>query len=94
MVLVCQAKSALALAEIAAAKSVNSILDNLKKQLSQRGARGIIGLQRKFKIMDDDGSQSLSFAEFKKAMQECALSLNDQVSGPSDLHFHPLSVVE
>jgi len=29
-----------------------------------RGARGIIGLQRIFKIMDDDDSRTLSFGEF------------------------------
>lgn len=31
------------------------VLDKLRAQLVARGARGISGLQRKFKIMDDDG---------------------------------------
>ena len=41
---------------------------------------GIIGLGRKFRIMDDDGSKSLNRAEFNKAMKECNLSLSDGVS--------------
>ena len=47
-------------------------ITELQGQLKSRGARGIIGLQRKFKIMDDDGSKTLNMAEFKKAMRECA----------------------
>lgn len=38
---------------------------------------GIIGLARLFKIMDDDGSNTLSFLEFKKAMKECAMNLTE-----------------
>lgn len=36
----------------------------------QRGARGIIGLQRVFKNIDDDGSKTLSKQEFEKACKE------------------------
>ena len=46
------------------------LLEALKEQLFSRGAKGFIGLQRQFKIMDDDGSNSLDMSEFKKAMQE------------------------
>ena len=42
---------------------------------AQRGANGIIGLGRKFRIMDDDGSKSLDKAEYTKAINECALGL-------------------
>ncbi|KAJ1432493.1 hypothetical protein B484DRAFT_327304, partial [Ochromonadaceae sp. CCMP2298] len=49
----------------------------LKSQLAARGARGIVGLQRKFRIMDDDGSKTLSLVEFKKGLRECALSLSE-----------------
>ena len=56
---------------------VQANLDKLREQLISRGARGIVGLQRKFRIMDDDGSKSLSLVEFKKAIKECALSLSD-----------------
>ena len=58
--------------------SVVHLITKLKTELKSRGAHGIHGLGRKFKIMDDDGSKSLSMAEFKKAMNECNLKdLND-----------------
>jgi Ca2+-binding EF-hand superfamily protein len=53
------------------------ILNDLRGQLKRRGASGIIGLGRKFKIMDDDGSSSIDLSEFTKAMHECELNLND-----------------
>lgn len=53
------------------------LMSKLKKTMNKRGAKGIIGLARLFKIMDDDGSNSLSFAEFKKAMKELAMDLSD-----------------
>ena len=52
-------------------------LENLKKQLEARGAKGLVGLQRKFKLMDDDGSGQLSRSEFKKGMKELALLLTN-----------------
>jgi Ca2+-binding EF-hand superfamily protein len=60
-----------------AGPGVQTNLDKLREQLIARGARGMVGLQRKFRIMDDDGSRSLSLVEFKKAIRECALSLTD-----------------
>lgn len=71
-------KKVTSLAEAAGSQGITSILDTLKKQLASRGARGIIGLGRKFRIMDDDGSKALSMDEFKKAMAECALDLSDE----------------
>lgn len=53
-------------------------LEQLREQLISRGARGIVGLQRKFRIMDDDNSKSVNFVEFKKAMKECSLHLTEQ----------------
>ncbi len=53
------------------------ILAKLKSQLAGRGAKGIIGLGRAFRIMDDDGSRTLSFAEFKKGIKEVGLSLSE-----------------
>ena len=57
--------------------SISAILERLREELARRGARGIVGIGRKFRIMDDDGSKSLSLGEFKKAMRECSLDLTD-----------------
>jgi Ca2+-binding EF-hand superfamily protein len=57
---------------------INHMLTNLKKELKGRaGATGFIGLQRKFRIMDDDGSKTLDLGEFKKAMKEMNMNLSD-----------------
>ena len=54
--------------------SGDPILDSLRLQLKQRGAGGVIGLAKKFKIMDDNGNGTLDMNEFKKAMKECKIS--------------------
>jgi len=38
----------------------NVLVQKLREMLAARGARGMIGLQRIFKIMDDDHSGALS----------------------------------
>jgi Ca2+-binding EF-hand superfamily protein len=53
-------------------------LESLRNQLISRGSKGFIGLQRKFRIMDDDGSKSLNLAEFKKGIKESSVVLSDQ----------------
>ncbi|GMI33900.1 hypothetical protein TeGR_g2037 [Tetraparma gracilis] len=65
------------LAEAAGTGGITQVLERLKAQLASRGARGIVGLGRKFRIMDDSGNGALNMEEFKKAMGECALTLND-----------------
>jgi len=40
-----------------------------------RGASGIKGLGRTFRIFDDDGSKSLNFSEFKKGLRDYGLHL-------------------
>ncbi len=69
------------LAAAATNRNLNSatILDEIRSQLSSRGARGIIGLSRKFKIMDDDNSGVLSVNELKKGRQELSIELSDEV---------------
>jgi Ca2+-binding EF-hand superfamily protein len=57
--------------------TADDLLSQLKESLVARGSIGIIGLQRKFRIMDDDGSKSLSFSEFKKAIRESSLNFSD-----------------
>jgi hypothetical protein len=54
------------------------IISKLKTELKARGAgTGFIGLQRKFRIMDDDGDGALSLGEFKKAMNEMNMNLQE-----------------
>ncbi|GMH40180.1 hypothetical protein BSKO_08084 [Bryopsis sp. KO-2023] len=45
-------------------------MTKLRLILKKRGCHGIITLGRKFKSMDDDGSGSLCYVEFTKAMKE------------------------
>jgi len=47
----------------------------LSEQLRARGSKAFIGLQRKFRIMDDDRSGSLDIEEFKKGIKECGFLL-------------------
>ena len=46
------------------------LVGKIKGELKARGGMGLHGLQRKFRIIDDDGSRTLSPSEFKKAMKE------------------------
>lgn len=52
-------------------------MEQLRSQLFARGTRGIVGLQRKFRILDDDGSGAVNLAEFKKGIRESGLQLNE-----------------
>lgn len=50
-----------------------------------RGARGIVGLGRKFRIADDDNSGFIDFAEFQKVISEHALGwTNAQIKAVFD----------
>lgn len=49
----------------------------MRDKIKQRGARGIIGLQRVFKIMDDDNSKSLDRNEFRKAIKDFKVEIPD-----------------
>ena len=47
-----------------------------RDKLAQRGARGILGLQRIFKVMDDNGTGSLDIQEFWKALCDFRLPVS------------------
>lgn len=53
------------------------LLAKLKTKLASRGARGIIGLGKQFRIMDDNNSRSLDTYEFSKAMKDYMLGFSD-----------------
>ena len=52
-------------------------LENIRDKIKARGARGIIGLGRVFRIMDDNGSRSLDRDEFRKAIRDYKLDVPD-----------------
>lgn len=54
------------------------LLIKLRKSLFKRGAKGLLGLSRTFKIMDDDDSKTLSLAEFTKAMKYCSVDMSNE----------------
>jgi Ca2+-binding EF-hand superfamily protein len=55
-------------------------IEKIRQRLNQRGARGFIGLQRQFKIMDDDNDKGISYREFTKALKDYKIDLNDDES--------------
>jgi Ca2+-binding EF-hand superfamily protein len=54
-----------------------ALLEKLRNKLASRGARGIIGLGKQFRIMDDNHSMSLDKYEFTKAMQDYMLGFSE-----------------
>lgn len=54
------------------------MLEHIRKRIAARGARGIQGIGKKFKIADDNNSKSLDREEFKKAMHDFRIGLSDK----------------
>lgn len=54
-----------------------SAIEKLRQRLASRGARGFIGMQKQFKIMDDNNSGTIDMQEFRKAMKDFRIDLND-----------------
>ncbi|MDR3582082.1 MAG: EF-hand domain-containing protein [Candidatus Pacebacteria bacterium] len=54
------------------------LIDAFRKALAQRGARGILGLARQFRIADDDGSKTLDMKEFAKVVKEMKVRMDDR----------------
>lgn len=53
------------------------LAEAMRQKLVSRGARGFIGLQRQFKIMDDNNSRSLDKFEFSKACADYMLGFTE-----------------
>jgi len=49
-------------------KSDDELVKAFRDKLASRGARGLVGMQRIFKIMDDNDSGTLDIQEFWKAI--------------------------
>ena len=58
--------------------TLEDAIAKLRSKLAQRGARGFIGMQRQFKIMDDDMSGAIEIQEFKKAIKDFRIEINDE----------------
>jgi calcyphosin len=67
----------------------SAAMQKLRARLGLRGAKGFIGLQRQFRIMDDDNDKSLSFAEFSKACRDFRLDLTPEETKQA---FHEFDV--
>jgi len=55
-------------------------LEKFRCLLLARGATGILGFGRVFRRMDDDGSRSLGYEEFKNGIAESGLNVSDESS--------------
>jgi Ca2+-binding EF-hand superfamily protein len=53
-------------------------VQKVKTKLAGRGLRGIIGLGRLFRIVDDNNSRTIDFDEFSKACNDYRLELTEQ----------------
>ncbi|KAG2433561.1 hypothetical protein HYH02_012678 [Chlamydomonas schloesseri] len=59
----------------------------LKAALKLRGTHGIISIGKKFRSMDDSGDRKLTYDEFKKALIEMKLGLNEADMSRLFRHF-------
>ena len=56
--------------------SGDPVLDTVRDKLLERG-NSILGMAKRFKIMDDDRSGSLDFTEFRKGLKECQVGITE-----------------
>jgi Ca2+-binding EF-hand superfamily protein len=54
------------------------LLELFRNKLAARGARGIVGLGKQFKIADDDNSKDLDLYEFKKAVRDFRITVTEK----------------
>ena len=55
-----------------------ALMERFRERMRQRGARGILGLKRVFKIMDDDRSGFLDVEEFRKALNDYRVTVSPE----------------
>ena len=63
------------------------MLQEVREKIISRGARGINGIMRIFKIMDDDNSKALDRQEFTKAMKDYRISSDQEEINKIFKHF-------
>ena len=52
-------------------------INRFKEKILKRGTKGLIGLKRQFKIMDSDGSGCLDINEFRTALDDYRLGIEE-----------------
>jgi len=60
------------------AAETHPLCEKLRESLKARGANGFIGLQRSFRLMDEDDSGSLDMNEFKRALKNINVLLSEK----------------
>jgi len=58
--------------------SQQQLKEHIRKRIASRGARGLMGIAKKFKIADDNGNGLLDVEEFKNAMHDFRMGLSVQ----------------
>ncbi|KAL5020375.1 hypothetical protein ScPMuIL_003267 [Solemya velum] len=59
-------------------KKTQDPVERLRLICMSRGAQGIRGLGKKFKIADDDGNKTLQYSEFKKGIIEYGIEFSEK----------------
>jgi len=52
------------------------LVERFRNKLKARGGRGIVGMRRQFKIMDDNGSGALDINEFRKGIRDFQVDID------------------
>ena len=68
-------------------QEVKALLKAFQEKIYSRGARGMLGLQRLFKIIDDDDSKELSRGEFFKCIKDFRLDFSQTEANKLFEHF-------
>jgi hypothetical protein len=53
--------------------SPEELLSKFRDKIKQKGVKGVLGLQKVFKMMDLDNSQTITLQEFKKAVRDFSI---------------------
>ncbi|XP_072044707.1 calcyphosin-like protein [Amphiura filiformis] len=56
---------------------MSALIEKLRQKCLQRGASGIKGLARTFRIMDDDGNRTLNLEEFMKGLHDYGVAVSE-----------------
>ena len=59
-------------------KTPDQLIDSVRQKLVARGARGINGIKRTFKVMDDNNSKTLDPYEFTKALKDYRIPIAEE----------------